>query len=181
MAKAKTTTPKTDDESRLMAQDIGQVDTFVRALEQTYGYGRLLAVCPDLDLAAKMRRQIDKFNQAILEADWDGVRVHGQATIKGYQALERAYLAAGFKPIDQRAVIEAVMPNGAVLQIVAEGACHRVIEGDEREVIAIGAEAIGELFHERVKDTIKTAAKFFPGARIETIRNKDWVDDELPF
>ena len=182
MAKAQTkrAVKNVEDVPTMMA-DIGQVDTFVLALERRYGFGRLLMACPDLELAERMRRQEDKFRQAIIDNDEQAIRAHGQGTIKGYQALERAYLAAGFKEIDQSAVIETLMPDGTVLQIVADVAKHRPVDGDTREIIGIGADVVATLFDEKMKKTLADVSKHWPGARVEQIRRKPIVADEIPF
>lgn len=160
-------------------EHINQVDTAVRAIEQRYGPGRLMAACPDLDLAEKMRRQITKYSEAVWEGTVDDVRVHGAALIRGYQALEKVYLAS-FEPLDHSKVIEAPLGDGSVLAIVADITGYKPAPGDQRAVLAIGAETVAQMWDEQAKKTLGAMAQHFPGAKIESVTAK-LPEDDIPF
>lgn len=161
-------------------EEIAQVDAAVRAIEMTYGPGRLLDACPQLELAAKMRRQMALYNEAVWSGSLDDVRVHGAALVRGYQKLEATYLEAGFKPLDQSKVIEAPLGDGSVLAIVSDITGYRPVAGDRRAVLAIGAETVAAMWDEQIKKTLGAMAQHFPGSRIEAVRSK-LVDDDIPF
>ena len=86
---------------------IAQVDSAVREIELKYGAGRLLAACADLELAAKMRRHMVLNHEAIWQGEEADAPVQGQGLLKGYEALERHYLANGGKTLNHAAVRDA--------------------------------------------------------------------------
>ena len=139
---------------------VRQTDMAVRELELRYGPGRLLAACPDLALAEKMRRQMQLYNDAVYGGSAADTQVQAQGLIKGYQALERAFLRAGGQPLDHAAVIETELDNGSVL--------------------AIGAGTVAEMFDKRTRETLAAVSRHWPGAHIESARRKP-LEDEIPF
>lgn len=162
------------------AEVVAQVDSAVRALELKYGPGRLLAACPDLELARKMRSQLAKYNDAVWTGTLEDVQVHGPAVVRGYQALERAFLGAGHLPLDWSQVVEAPLEDGSVLAVVADIAGYKPAPGDARAIIAIPAEVVAELWSEQERKTLSAMAQRFPGCAIETVRRKP-LEDEIPF
>ena len=178
LAETKNEVPPVDPKIEIIAQ----VDSAVREIELKYGAGRLLAACADLELAAKMRRQMVLYNQAIWQGGEGDARVQGQGLLKGYEALERHYLANGGEPLNHAAVIEADLGDGSVLAIVPAIEHFSPKPGDGRDVLAIGADTVAEMFDEKTRETLGQMAKHFPGAKIEAVRDKRPVgDDEIPF
>ena len=178
LAETKNEVPPVDPKIEIIAQ----VDSAVREIELKYGAGRLLAACADLELAAKMRRQMVLYNEAIWQGGEGDARVQGQGLLKGYEALERHYLTNGGEPLNHAAVIEADLGDGSVLAIVPDITHFSPKPGDDRDVLAIGADTVAEMFDEKTRETLGQMAKHFPGAKIEAVRDKRPVgDDEIPF
>ena len=159
---------------------IAQVDSAVREFEHRYGPGRLIAACSDLDLAGRMDRQRTKYNAAIYEGTAAEAEALGQGLLRGYQALERAYLAAGGQELDHSQVIEAPLDNGSILAICADITHYKPRPGETRDVLAIGSDVVAELFDERARKTMAAVARHWPGSYVESARAK-LVDDEIPF
>ena len=160
------------------AEAVRQTDMAVRELELRYGPGRLLAACPDLALAEKMRRQMQLYNDAVYGGS--AADMQAQGLIKGYQALERAFLEAGGQPLDHSAVIETELDNGSVLAIVPDITQYSPRPGETREVLAIGAGAVAEMFDKRTRETLAAVSRHWPGAHIESAKRKP-LEDEIPF
>ena len=159
---------------------VRQTDMAVREIELRYGPGRLLAACPDLALAEKMRRQMQLYNDAVYGGSAADTQVQAQGLIKGYQALERAFLEAGGQPLDHAKVIETELDNGSVLAIVPDITQYSPRPGETREVLAIGAGTVAEMFDKRTRETLAAVSRHWPGAHIESAKRKP-LEDEIPF
>ena len=159
---------------------VQQTDLAVRELELRYGPGRLLAACPDLALAEKMRRQMQLYNDAVYGGSAADTQVQAQGLIKGYQALERAFLEAGGQPLHYSAVIETELDNGSVLAIVPDITRYSPRPGETRDVLAIGAGTVAEMFDKRTRETLAAVSRYWPGAHIESAKRKP-LEDEIPF
>ncbi len=162
------------------AEAVRQTDMALRELELRYGPGRLLAACPDLALAEKMRRQMQLYNDAVYGGSAADTQVKAQGLIKGYQALERAFLEVGGQPLDHSAVIETELDNGSMLAIVPDITQNSPKPGETRDVLAIGAHTVAEMFDKRTRETLAAVSRHWPGAHIESAKRKP-LEDEIPF
>ena len=161
LAETKNEVPPVDPKIEIIAQ----VDSAVREIELKYGAGRLLAACADLELAAKMRRQMVLYNEAIWQGGEGNARVQGQGLLKGYEALERHYLANGGEPLNHAAVIEADLGNGSVLAIVPAIEHFSPKPGDGRAVLAALEGSFRPADLESLRDGLNRLGRWRDGAR----------------
>lgn len=158
------------------------LDRDARALERRWGVGRLIVLADDL-LRERFLRQRRKLDQAILdESPAREVIEHVEATRRGWQALERAALAAGHQPTPPD-VWEVRLSDGSVVAIVHDRADASIVAADGRRLTVYTLDEIGRLI-ERFPQIVQ-AKRTFPGASIEAIRTREPIDwdrgDDLPW
>ena len=164
---------------------LAQVDQVVDDIETKWGYGRLKTLT-DFDLLEKWQAQREKMNKAFEVGKITDIRVHGPAMIKAWQALDRAATEAGHKPLDPF-WLETKLPDGKVVAVAKcdAGAKEAKKNADGRDVIVYNikdaAVMIASYWDRKTDETIKAVQQHFPGARITAVRQKDPLDDELPF
>lgn len=158
------------------------LDRDARDLERRWGVGRLVILADDL-LRERFIRQRRKLDQAIAEdAPASEVIPHVEATRRGWQALERAALAAGHapKPPD---VWEVRLSDGSVVAIARDNADASIASADGRQLTVYTLDEIARLI-ERFPQIV-TAKRTFPGAIVEAIRTRPPIDwdrgEDLPW
>lgn len=174
--------PQLAEFDQTVAATAETVDAVAREMDSKWGVNRLLRSCPDAGLRERMERQLQKFNAAIWESDDAAtVRAHGTGVVKGWQALERAAVAAGMEPLTAGREIETAMDDGSVLVIVPSVDRYVRRTGDDRAMIVIAADAVAQLLRQQ-SETVKAVMREFPGAAIESVRPIDWSKgDDIPF
>lgn len=164
---------------------IDGVDTVASAMERKWGCGRLRLLA-GMDLREKFDRQCRTWSQTIWPEtgppDPREVERIGNATIRGWQAIERDAINAGHKPT-KPTIIETVMPDGSVLAIVPDVADASLVPHDGRALaVWTAAEVARVLATHSVVHAVKTQ---FPGAKVTAVRdptaNHHGLDDEIPF
>lgn len=94
-----------------------KLDTVACEYESRWGVSRLHTLVP-FDLAAKWDAQTKKLNAAIVENDLAVMPELVEGCIRGYAALERAAIAAGYKPHDAPLAWTVGLSSGQTLAIV---------------------------------------------------------------
>lgn len=158
------------------------LDRDVRDLERRWGVGRLIVLADDL-LRERFLRQRRKLDEAIWStASARDVLAHIEATRRGWQALERAAVAAGHAPKPPE-VWEVRLPDGTVAALVHDRGDASIVAADGRGVAVYTLEEIGKLLARFPQ--LVTAKAAFPGATVTDIRTREPVDwargDDIPW
>ena len=77
-------------------------------------------------------------------------------------------------------MIETELHGGAVLAIVPDITQYSPKPGETREVLAIGAATVAEMFDKQTRETLAAVSRHWPSAHIESARSKP-LEDEIPF
>lgn len=104
-------------EQTLVNQHLERLDSVTKQMESRWGVLRLPQLVPE-DLNNRWKKQWEKLNAAILSCNAAETIGLAEGCVRGWQAMEAAAVAAGFKP-DIGQVMEAVMPSGGVLRVCA--------------------------------------------------------------
>lgn len=177
------TTRSPADTDAIAAAIVG-LDRDARALETRWGVGRLLVLADDL-LRERFRRQARRLDELVAgDAPAREVLAHIEATRRGWQALERAALAAGHAPQPPE-VWDVVLPDGTVAALVRDAADASLVVASGRAVSVYTLAEIAVLLARYPQ--IIAAKQHFPGATVTAIRPRmppiDWEGggDDLPF
>ena len=151
---------------------IDGVDHVAHAMEQKWGVGRLRLLVDD-DMRARFDRQQVWWSQAVWPPDASEPNLReveriGEATKRGWLALDQAATASGQQPIDPN-VWEVGLPDGRVLAIVKTNAeAHHVAKGD-RELVVWSLEEVARIVDgASIVNAVKTT---FPGATVTAVRD----------
>lgn len=104
-------------EQLLCNQHLERLDAVSRSMEAKWGINRLPA-CVDDELRSKWERQWQKLNLAIEEGRFVEASELAQGCVRGWEALERAAVALGYKH-DADVCMEYKLPSGLVIRICA--------------------------------------------------------------
>ncbi len=156
---------------------VAPFDRLARQMEATWGIDRL----PELvspETAAKYGSAIAKLNAALGESDPDAVAVRAGVCIRGLQAMDREARSAGQQPMPEgfwmhehegRTFI--VSRNVGDWPLIQE--MHPGVPIYSMHEVAV---ALGKL-----SETVVAIKEQFPQSQIKEIRNKEELDDAIPF
>ena len=159
---------------------INGLDQVAHAMERKWGVGRLRLLVSDL-LREKFDEQKDRLDAAIASDEERYVRIHADGMRRAWQALDRAAVEAGEKPLAPE-VWECVLPDtGEVVSLVRDEAeAHHIA----RECRVFTVTEIAKLIA-GLGETVLEVKRQFPGAAITGIRCKPPIDwsrgDDIPF
>ena len=159
---------------------IDGLDQVAHAMERKWGVGRLRLLVSDL-LCAKFDEQKDRLDAAIASDEERYVRIHADAMRRAWQALDRAAVEAGEKPLAPE-VWECVLPDtGEVVSIVRDEAeAHHIARECRVFTLAEVAKLIAGL-----GEAAPEIKRRIPVAAISGIRRKPPIDwsrgDDIPF
>jgi hypothetical protein len=147
--------------------DINGVDFVAHEMERKWGMGRLrLVVNPDLRQRFDQQRVF--FNDAVWSGNVADVRKHGEATIRGWQALDAAATADGQQPLAPT-IWETTTPDGEVVRIVQTEAEASAVQADGRKVQVWTLAEIGKVIGD-FADSAGLVKSFFDGATVESVK-----------
>ena len=152
------------------------VDEDARRQEAKWGVGRLELLVPD-ELREKFRRQLTRFNEAIIKQSVYDVRQSGAAMRRGWEALDRAATAAGAEPLKED-MWEILLPDGRVVAFCRDNTHAYAVFRSGRKVDVWTPEEIARLIDKFPE--IALAKKTFPGATVVSARSKQ-TEDDVPF
>lgn len=104
-------------EQLLANQHLERLDDMSRKMEAKWGVDRLPKCIPS-ELLVKWDRQWAKLNHALDEARYVEVAELAQGCVRGWEALERAAEASGYKP-DLASCLEYQSPSGTLIRVCA--------------------------------------------------------------
>lgn len=154
------------------------VDEAARQQEVKWGVGRLELLVSD-ELREKFRKQLRRFNEAVIAHDVERVRQAGQAMRRAWEALDRAAEQADAKVLDPE-YWEIGLSDGRVIALCRTKHDAYERHRQDRYVDVWTTEEIARLIESFPE--IALAKSTFPGARIESVRAKrisEPVEEEL--
>lgn len=157
-------------------------DRMANAMDRKWGVDRLVELVP-ADVAAKYGSAMAKLNQAIDDQDPDEVATRASVCVRGMQAMDQiASQSHGEPPTAQVWVVEA---DGYTFGLMRDPrAWQRAQEAypgleliTEREMVL----ALTMYRKSLAKEMIDAAKAAFPGAEVTAIRDKQDLEDEIPW
>jgi hypothetical protein len=149
--------------------DIAGHDEAAVAMERKWGRGRLPSLV-SLELRGKFAKQRDRLSQAIWSGNVTETRLHAEAMVRGWHALDAAATEAGHATLSPD-VWETVTPDGEICAIVKTTAEAAALTRDGRGMQVWTLDEIGRLLG-RYADTAGLTKSIFPGAVVEGVRLK---------
>jgi len=168
---------------RRMQDALHKYDAAVTEKERVWGVDRLVWLVGG-DLRDRFEQQMDKLNAAIDKCD--GVEHEVDVTLRGVDALERAAIEAGHKPLTGD-YIEGAMPDGRVIAITRNGYEAGKVKRENRDMVVYSVDEIAQIVANFESDRAGAiAAKVkdtFVGASVERVKTLTEVElnDEIPF
>lgn len=147
---------------------IDGVDEVARQMETRWGVGRLEFLVSD-ELREKFRKQFRRFNEAIQEHDVEKVRQAGAGMRRGWEALDKAAIAAGAQQLDPD-IWEIQLADGRVVALCRTKADAFATYRAGRHVDVWTTDEIKRLIESFPQ--IALAKQTFPGALVENVRTK---------
>lgn len=161
---------------------LAQFDRMANAMDRKWGVDRLVELVP-AEVSVKYGSAMAKLNQAIDEQDPDEVAVRAAVCVRGMEAMDRiASQSHGEPPTAQVWVVEAdgysfgLMRDSRAWQRAQE-AYPKLELISEREMVL----ALTMYKNSLAKEMIDAAKAAFPGAEVTAIRNKEDLEDEIPW
>lgn len=145
-------------------------DHWIRALETTWGIGRLAALVSD-DTRAKFRRGMTLWQAAVASADPDEIERLAPMIRKTLEIMQREARTAGHAELSP-VVWEVQREDGAVIAIVRTQAEATAVAAEGREIEIWTLAEISRVLPKLVSDVKQS----FPGARVERLTSTDEGD-----
>lgn len=166
---------------------IAGVDAVAWEMELKWGVGRLRLLV-STDLRERFDRQLRRWSESVWpvngdQPDVDLVEQTGEATKRGWQALDQAAIDAGHKPLEPD-VWETALPDGRVLAVVRSQAEAHKVAHERRGIVIYTLEEVARLA--MANDLVSRIKSEFPTAEVVGVRDPtamqmDWErGDELP-
>jgi hypothetical protein len=173
------TSPSAPSEYRVQAMVDG-LDHVAAEMERVWGVGRLRFLASDL-LRAKFDEQQARVDAAVASGQESFVRVHVEAMLRAWQALDRSAREAGHEPLSSEVWEVALPTSGEVIALVRDAAdSPSVAQG--RPVFTLPE--VARLI-ETLGATVLETKRFFPGAVVtdaHSSKSFDWSKgDDMPF
>ena len=154
------------------------LDAVASEYEKIWGVDRLRLLVSD-ELRQKFDRQLSKLNAAIALNECDKIQTMAAAMRRGWQALDREARSLKAKPL-QPVVWEVPLPSGKVAAFVRSNSEASFVAAEGRYVEVWTLDEIGRLIEGPWKD-IGKVKQTFPGALVTDYRNKEPLNDAIPF
>lgn len=180
--------PEPTDAATLQAFGEG-VQAALDASDREWGAGRLPMLVSD-ELRVRYRRQETHWSEAYRQA-WvahrvtlkhlDDVELHAGAMKRALDALHRAAVEAGHRPIAPW-VWEAVLGDGSVCAVVQTNAEAGKVIAEGRHVHVYTLAEVAAII-DALPAALRVAKVVFPGAQLVRQMDRGWVKegDEIPF
>ena len=154
------------------------LDAVASEYEKIWGVDRLRLLVSD-ELRQKFDRQLSKLNAAIALNECEQIQTMAAAMRRGWKALDAEARSLNAKPINP-IVWEVPLPSGKVAAFVRTNAEASAVTAQGRYVEVWTLDEVGRLIEGPWKDVGKVK-QTFPGALVTDYRNKEPLDDSIPF
>jgi hypothetical protein len=175
----------TVEEHRAWAAAVAVLDRIAGDLERLWGVDRLPTLVP-ADLAAKFARAQEQCDMAIAAGDVDAAAQKAAALARGWQALDKAALAAGHKPGAVGDVWCAEVEGRAYAVCLHTVDCAALATAYPKHTAVSLQELLRMLAAVEAGRWVSRVKDVFPGATVTAIKPTkppaDWkAGDDLPF